>query len=244
VKTDQISPSTSSAKVRPEQCFETPAKQKKKPPTRNPPLTRGRKFLPQSDDEEIEQQKPEVKAVTPPPIKRSKSEEKQTIMQNQYSDLMYLESVGTLRLIKRAKHRGVRQTQVQSDLEAAGTTSQMVPEFDEKNTKLKISYRVGKHRQDIQFALIVFEQLTRNPATRRNLMSDFKHAVELEDNIDDLIRRNEKTPSKSGITSGPSMSTSKKSGSLYKSVLNSSKKKKREGGSSHDEKTPKKSLRF
>ncbi|XP_059609482.1 uncharacterized protein LOC132256904 [Phlebotomus argentipes] len=99
-----------------------------------------------------------------------------------YSELRHIEAFGRLEMVRRTKHRGVHATPStshgdslnsshfleRSDASPEATSSQWV-----KETKLNISYRLHRNQSDIQFALVVYENLTKRPTTRRNLINEF-----------------------------------------------------------------------
>lgn len=91
-----------------------------------------------------------------------------------YSELKYLEAIGIMRTIKQPKHRGIS---VAAGGSGAPTIYSSPDQHNDRMTKIKISYRVRKTDGDVQFALIVYEQVTRNPVTRRNLMTDFNETT-------------------------------------------------------------------
>ncbi|GAB0095764.1 hypothetical protein DMENIID0001_111850 [Sergentomyia squamirostris] len=108
-----------------------------------------------------------------------------------YTELKYIEAFGTLEMLRRTKHRGVHTTpstshdhdQVSSHFEerATSTGSSAVAEITEsqwvRETKLSISYRLHRNNNDIQFALVIYDNLTKRPTTRRNLINDFGSIV-------------------------------------------------------------------
>lgn len=110
-------------------------------------------------------------------------------IQIKYSPLMYLEVKGTLRMLNRSKHRGVQHTPTTSnnlnctatnytDLNSSNellTTN--LSSYWDRDTKLKISYRIRLLDKQIQFALIIYEHITRKPTTKRNLLSEFEETT-------------------------------------------------------------------
>jgi hypothetical protein len=102
-----------------------------------------------------------------------------------YSDLKYLEAVGVLRQKHNKKHRGViPELNVSMNQSAeASNANEMTPTTSQSNcwerkTRLKISYRINDTNGQVQFALIVYEHLTRSSRTRRNLMLDFQAPID------------------------------------------------------------------
>lgn len=102
-----------------------------------------------------------------------------------YSELRYLEAIGSIRTIRRSKHPGINKLPTTSThTEMVTTTVPLIsPESQngwDRKTKLKLSYRIGNTTNDIQFALIIYEPLTM--VTRRNLLEEFQLAAEDEAN--------------------------------------------------------------
>lgn len=142
--------------------FETPPKTL--PALPHPPaLTGGRRFLPFSSDDEDEEDADE--------------DERVSTGQNTYSELQYLETVGTVRTVNEPKHRGTRTTHhipredpsADSSGPSEATTSD-TSSIGEKRTKLKLSYRTNLRTHEVQFALIIYEHISpRSTVVRRNL---------------------------------------------------------------------------
>lgn len=104
-------------------------------------------------------------------------------IENKYSELIYLEAVGMIRMMRKSKHRGVTSSNFQSgssttnDIQLSDSALSLPVgsnNYWERSTRLKLSYRIRREDNDIQFALIIYEHVTKNPATRRNLMVEFK----------------------------------------------------------------------
>lgn len=104
-------------------------------------------------------------------------------IENKYSELIYLEAVGMIRMMRKSKHRGVTSSNFQSGSSTTNDISSTdsalsLPvgsnNYWERSTRLKLSYRIRREDNDIQFALIIYEHVTKNPTTRRNLMVEFK----------------------------------------------------------------------
>lgn len=96
-----------------------------------------------------------------------------------YSELKYLESIGSIRTIRRAKHPGINKVPSAKAITATPFVSPESQNGWDRKTKLKISYRTGLLKSDdIQFALIIYEPLTM--ITRRNLLDEFEKAAEEE----------------------------------------------------------------
>lgn len=97
-----------------------------------------------------------------------------------YSELKYLESIGSIRTIRRAKHPGINKVPTTKAITATPFISPESQNGWDRKTKLKISYRTGlKKKDDIQLALIIYEPLTM--ITRRNLLEEFQKAAEEEE---------------------------------------------------------------
>ena len=92
-----------------------------------------------------------------------------------YSELKYLEAIGSIRTIRRAKHPGINVVPTNKTNPVSPFVSPESQNVWDRKTKLKISYRVGLLNQDIQFALIVYEPMT--AISRRNLMEEFQQAA-------------------------------------------------------------------
>lgn len=114
-----------------------------------------------------------------------------------YSELKYLESIGSIRTIRRAKHPGINKVPSTKAITATPFVSPESQNGWDRKTKLKISYRTGLiKKDDIQFALIIYEPLTM--VTRRNLLDEFQKAAEEEQ------QQQKKHTSKSLLFSSPS----------------------------------------
>lgn len=93
-----------------------------------------------------------------------------------YSELKYLESFGSIRTIRRAKHPNINKVPTTKSITATPLISPESQNRWDRKTKLKISYRTGLvKKDDIQFALIIYEPLT--IVTRRNLLEEFEKAA-------------------------------------------------------------------
>lgn len=93
-----------------------------------------------------------------------------------FSELKYLESIGSIRTIRRAKHPGINKVPSTKAITATPFVSPESQNGWDRKTKLKISYRTGLvKKNDIQFALIIYEPLTM--VTRRNLLEEFQKAA-------------------------------------------------------------------
>lgn len=93
-----------------------------------------------------------------------------------FSELKYFESIGSIRTIRRAKHPGINKVPTAKAITATPFVSPESQNGWDRKTKLKVSYRTGLvKKNDIQFALIIYEPLTM--VTRRNLLEEFQKAA-------------------------------------------------------------------
>lgn len=157
------------------QSFETPPRSHPIA-SEPPPLTAGRQFLPLSSSDEEDDTAAEPPYLTPEsPAPASEPR------QNAYSELQYLEAIGTVRTYHESKHRGTRTSHHiprdetspsdESNTSSASNADSAGPA--DKRTKLKLSYRSHLQTTETQFALIIYEDLTpRSSKVRRNLFSD------------------------------------------------------------------------
>lgn len=101
-----------------------------------------------------------------------------------FSELKYLESIGSIRTIRRAKHPGINKVPSAKAITATPFVSPDSQNGWDRKTQLKIGYRTqligdkGLVKPDLQFALIIYEPLTM--ITRRNLLDEFEKAAEEE----------------------------------------------------------------
>lgn len=187
----------------PEQpSFTTPPNKSVTP--RLPEVTRGKIFLPEDDDlglgvlpieEQITPPQSLCKKLKPdrPEIVKAKLAEQPTCTAavddtESYSHLMYVESTGVLGRLNKSKHRGVTTRS-----EAAPSPSSPVLE---KETTLKISYRIRLRDNAIYFCLIIYERIASNNNLRRNLCLDFDVIEEQERRETILTARSLETPKK------------------------------------------------
>lgn len=101
------------------------------------------------------------------------------IEQNQYSDLQYIQSNGVLNQLRRIKHRGVTAMNVSSSSfdDTPQSSSSAAADLWDRPAYLKLSYRIRSTDNHIQFALIIYEAINRNPRSRRNLTDEFQMVV-------------------------------------------------------------------
>lgn len=131
-----------------------------------------------------------------------------------FSELKYLESIGSIRTIRRAKHPNINRVPTTKAITATPFVSPESQNGWDRKTKLKISYRTGLLKtNDIQFALIIYEPLTM--VTRRNLLEEFQRAA-----LEEEQQRSQLTPK----VLFSSSSTSSSPASLSLSTLRSSSK--------------------
>lgn len=178
---DRTSSSTITSDIVPSDdlSFETPPRTLP-PVVHPPPLTGGREFLPfssSSDDDSSNDGQPIPKRIKSSPPADDES------AQNVYSELHYLEATGSVRTGNEPKHRGTRTThhvaregspapQGPTESPSSSHTPRRSDDYQAKRTMLKISYRIHLHTGEIQFALIVYENIsTRSATVRRNLFS-------------------------------------------------------------------------
>lgn len=109
-----------------------------------------------------------------------------------YSHLMYVESTGVLARVNQMKHRGVTAGNCNSESHSSPSSPLL-----EKETTLKIAYRIRLRDNQIYFSLIIYERISRNTNLRRNLCLDFNDIQEQEQR-DAVIkaRATEMTPKK------------------------------------------------
>lgn len=121
--------------------------------------------------------KPEAKTKSAIASRSSKQSPKSNScdLSKPYSELKYLESIGSIRTIRRAKHPGINKVPTAKTEVVTPFVSPESQNAWDRKTKLKIGYRVGLLHNDIQFALIIYEPLSM--VTRRNLMEEFQQAA-------------------------------------------------------------------
>jgi hypothetical protein len=153
--------------------LKTPEQRPSPPHCPPAPCRQGLKFLPDSDEEDLEQDDLDLSGFTPldstielvteksPECKRQRREETQTQLtvvepqpvESSFSDLHYLEATGSVTINRSA----------------------IADESEKRDCKLLVSYRVNKENPAVvQIALIVYKSNARNPKTRRNLMAEFE----------------------------------------------------------------------
>lgn len=123
-----------------------------------------------------------------------------------YSELRYLEAIGSIRTIRRSKHPGINKLPTSSAHSGMVTTTTPLisPESQngwDRKTKLKLSYRIGNTTNDIQFALIIYEPLTM--VTRRNLLEEFQLAAEDEANRSRSVKKSHTRTNKTKAKATP-----------------------------------------
>lgn len=119
-----------------------------------------------------------------------------------FSELYYLESIGSIRTIRRAKHPNINKVPISRTEIATPFVSPESQNGWDRKTKLKISYRVNLLKEnDIQFALIIYEPVTM--LIRRNLLEEFEKAA----NEEGEQQRNATATTTSSLVSLPSTPT-------------------------------------
>lgn len=110
-----------------------------------------------------------------PSLGKCPSSTRSSFISKPYSELHYLESIGSIRTIRRAKHPDINKIPTRTQTATPFVSPESQNGWDRK-TKLKISYRIGAtNENDIQFALIVYEPMTM--LIRRNLLEEFQKAA-------------------------------------------------------------------
>lgn len=172
----------------------------------------------------------------------------------QYSELRYLEAHGSVR--QHHSNRKQAADDACADVEAASgrisSTSPLPYATDacghwERDVRLRISWRTrlepsaADAETAVQFALIVYEHRTRNPRTRRNLMSDFGSTAEPEPqqlsaehtppnrNADDQPKQPNGTKEREPVTDAPKASARSASG-LKRTAVTAAKRNPSDGG--------------
>lgn len=115
------------------------------------------------------------------PGQSSSSCAKQSTFNKRYSELKYLEAIGSIRTIRLMKHPQVNRIPSTSNVDFETNTPFVSPESQngwDRKTKLKLSYRIGIDGNDVQYALIIYEPLTM--ISRRNLKVEFDLAAVYE----------------------------------------------------------------
>lgn len=116
------------------------------------------------------------KATDPgPSLVKCPSSARSCSLSKPYSDLNYLESIGSIRTIRRAKNPDINKIPTRTQTATPFVSPESQNGWDRK-TKLKISYRVSTtNENDVQFALIIYEPMTM--LIRRNLLEEFQKAA-------------------------------------------------------------------
>lgn len=106
---------------------------------------------------------------------------------NPHSKLNYLQSIGSIRMIRYAKYQNINNVSTARDPRGAppliwSDSRNNWDRWDSK-IKLKISYRTGRmdlvqkeQKDEIQVALIIYESMEK--LTRRNLLNEFQKVAE------------------------------------------------------------------
>lgn len=85
------------------------------------------------------------------------------------SEIKYIEAIGTVRKLRKLKHRGIDSRS--KDLRVYESPTRK--HWEAGNTKLKISYRENVNESDLQFVLAIYQHIENNPRCRRDLMQEF-----------------------------------------------------------------------
>lgn len=85
------------------------------------------------------------------------------------SEIKYIEAVGTVRKLRKLKHRGIDSRSKDVRIYESPTRNH----WEAENTKLKISYRENVNESDLQFVLAIYQHIENNPRCRRDLMAEF-----------------------------------------------------------------------
>lgn len=110
-----------------------------------------------------------------PSLGKSSSSMRSCSQSKPYSELNYLESIGSIRTIRRAKNRDINKIPTRTQTATPFVSPESQNGWDRK-TKLKISYRISTtNENDVQFALIIYEPMTM--LIRRNLLEEFQKAA-------------------------------------------------------------------
>lgn len=100
---------------------------------------------------------------------RLKAETSDQPDQAKSSEIKYIEAVGTVRKLRKLKHRGIDSRSKEVRIYESPTGKHWEP----GNTKLKISYRESVNQNDLQFVLVIYQHIDNNPRCRRDLMAEF-----------------------------------------------------------------------
>lgn len=110
-----------------------------------------------------------------PNLEKCSSSTRSRSQSKPYSELNYLESIGSIRTIRRAKNPDINKIPTRTQTATPFVSPESQNGWDRK-TKLKISYRVSTtNENDVQFALIIYEPMTM--LIRRNLLEEFQKAA-------------------------------------------------------------------
>lgn len=170
-------------------------------------MTRGKTFLPDDDDLGLGVLQSEEQ-ITPPQsvFKKLKTDQPEMVSNKptdeppqlstvddtgSYSHIMYVESTGLLARLNKTKHRGVTATNCNSEPFSSPSSPVL-----EKETTLKIAYRIRLRDNHIHFGLIIYERISSNNNLRRNLVMDFNDIEEQERRDAVLESRARETPKK------------------------------------------------
>lgn len=85
------------------------------------------------------------------------------------SEIKYIEAIGTVRKLRKLKHRGIDSRSKEVQMYESPTRKH----WEAGNTKLKISYRENVNESDVQFVLVIYQHIENNHRCRRDLMTEF-----------------------------------------------------------------------
>ncbi|XP_037030843.1 uncharacterized protein LOC119070551 [Bradysia coprophila] len=85
------------------------------------------------------------------------------------TEIKYIEAVGTVRKLRKLKHRGIDSRSKEIRIYESPTGRH----WESGNTKLKISYRENVNQSDLQFVLVIYQHIDNSPRCRRDLMTEF-----------------------------------------------------------------------
>ncbi|KAJ6639120.1 hypothetical protein Bhyg_11859 [Pseudolycoriella hygida] len=105
------------------------------------------------------------------------------------NEVKYIEAVGTVRKLRKLKHRGIDSTSREIRIYESPTRTH----WDIGNTKLQISYRENVNQSDLQFVLVIYQHIDKNPRCKRDLMAEFAKACDVETPTPQIIEKKCKT---------------------------------------------------
>lgn len=110
---------------------------------------------------------------TPPRVEEDQTANNIEDSQSEYSPLKYFESTGTLRSLIQTTHRGF-----------GGLRTPLKSNEWDRETRIRISYRIRLRDNHVQFALIIYEHLLESHRiSRRNLMNEFSLVADEDSSV-------------------------------------------------------------